>query len=265
MVASIAPLQELAAALMLGLGEPEVVIQGHASAHHFAFKPSHLRQLRQADLVVWIDRGFESGFSRIDEILPPSTQKLELLPALGIRNGDGHIWYSPTLLRQGARIILDRLVAIDPVNRAAYERNAAELEQELRDWHDEMRVFLQRQRPGIVTEHDFLSHFVREFDHDDLVSIYDRHDNQGGLRDLARVEAWLQRRPASCLLTNEESVSALAQALADKYGLGVVDVTESIPPPGLRLELLRRLARLRLALETCEPPAGNKSAEYTHN
>jgi zinc transport system substrate-binding protein len=93
-VASIAPLHELTTAIMKDIGEPALIIKQQASAHHFALKPSHMRSLQQADLVIWIGRQFEAGFNRIPEVLPSSAQQLELLTGLGIENGDGHIWYS---------------------------------------------------------------------------------------------------------------------------------------------------------------------------
>ena len=99
-VTSIAPLHELTTAIMDGIAEPELIIQDHVSVHHFAFKPSHMRLLQQADLVIWVGRHFEAGFSRVPEVLPGSAQPLELLPELGIENEDGHIWYSPKLLLQ---------------------------------------------------------------------------------------------------------------------------------------------------------------------
>ena len=104
-VTSIAPLQEIAGALMAGIAEPQVIIENQASAHHFAFKPSHMRRLQQADLVVWIDSQFEPGFNRIAQTLPAATRTLELLPALGIESEDGHIWYSPALLQQSISIL----------------------------------------------------------------------------------------------------------------------------------------------------------------
>ena len=80
-VTSIVPLQEVTAALMVGVAIPEAIIAEQASAHHFALRPSHMRLLQQADLVIWIDRGFESGFQRISQVLPGNTVQLELLPA----------------------------------------------------------------------------------------------------------------------------------------------------------------------------------------
>ena len=56
-VTSITPVYEITAAIMTGVAEPGLIIDGHASAHHFAFKPSHMRLLQQADLVIWdVDR-----------------------------------------------------------------------------------------------------------------------------------------------------------------------------------------------------------------
>ncbi len=81
-VTSIAPLQELTAALMEGIAGPDTIIEEKSSAHHFALRPSHMRLLQQADLVIWIDSDFEAGLRRIAETLPRRHARL-MLPALG--------------------------------------------------------------------------------------------------------------------------------------------------------------------------------------
>ncbi len=65
-VTSIAPLQEITTELMRGVTSPQSIITDGASAHHFAFRPSHMRLLQQADLVIWIDSNFEPR--RVGEI-----------------------------------------------------------------------------------------------------------------------------------------------------------------------------------------------------
>jgi zinc transport system substrate-binding protein len=130
-VTSIAPVFELTTAIMTGVAEPGLIIEGDASAHHFAFKPSHMRSLQQADLVIWIDRHFEAGFSRVADTLPSSTRQLELLPALGLEGGDGHIWYSPRLLLRSIQIIRDTLLTLDPMHQNLYQANADLLMQAL--------------------------------------------------------------------------------------------------------------------------------------
>ena len=51
-VTSITPVYEITTATMAGAGEPGLIIDNDASTHHFAFKPSDMRLLQQADLVI---------------------------------------------------------------------------------------------------------------------------------------------------------------------------------------------------------------------
>lgn len=60
-VASIKPLHALAAAVMEGLGEPELLVDGAATPHGFTLKPSDARALAEADLVIRIGPQLE-GF-----------------------------------------------------------------------------------------------------------------------------------------------------------------------------------------------------------
>lgn len=53
-VTDIAPVQSLVAQVMEGLGEPGLLMDQGADAHHFSLRPSQARALQQADLVVWI-------------------------------------------------------------------------------------------------------------------------------------------------------------------------------------------------------------------
>lgn len=249
-VASIAPLEEIAAAIMHGVGEPEVIIDSHASAHHFALRPSHLELLQQADLVIWVDRHFESGFNRVPAILPASATGLELGPVLDI-GGDGHFWYAPALLEKSVDLIAATLIRLDPAHRARYRANALALGEQIRAWRERVRVRWQTGAPRLLTAHDFLGLFSAELELFDIESIYDRHDAQGGLKDLKRLETWLRAAPAACLLTLEHDLPALAGSLADKYGLRVVRLVDEAGSGDSDGGLLRRLERLESAFEHC--------------
>lgn len=256
-VASIVPVQEIAAAVMDGVGVPEVIIEGHASAHHFALRPSHMERLQRADLVIWVDRRFESGFNRIPGVLPASTRGLELLPALGVSGGDGHFWFAPGLLGQSVDLIAAALIRLDPANRQQYLDNAGKLEREIRSWRERVAVRWQKAAPAILTGHDFLGLFAAELASFEIESIYDRHDAHGGLRDLHRLEAWLGDHPGACLLTLERDLPALAESLADKHGLEIIRLPGEAPAAAGGSAVLRRLAGLENALERC---AGGKRA-----
>jgi len=250
-VTSIAPLQELTASLMFGVASPQSIIAAGASTHHFALRPSHMRLLQQADLVIWIDSQFEAGFGRLAETLPRSVSQLELLPALGIDDHDGHIWFSPHILQQASKIIAARLIEIDPEHAAQYRHNAQQLVAEIAAWREQTRLQLQRQPPRFITDHRFSGHFEEDMGYAAIAAIHDQHDDHGGLGELEKLEERLRAQKASCLLTLEATPSPLALELAQKYNLRVISLAA---PPGddsLSAPIIRRLQQFAAALYQC--------------
>lgn len=53
-VTDILPVHSLTAMVMQGVGEPELLVDGSASPHDFALRPSQARLVQDADLVIWI-------------------------------------------------------------------------------------------------------------------------------------------------------------------------------------------------------------------
>lgn len=250
-VTSIAPVYEITAAIMTGVAEPELIIDDSASAHHFAFKPSHMRLLQQADLVIWIDRHFEAGFSRVPDFLRPATQQLELIPVLGLEHGDGHIWYSPQLLIRSIEIISDTLALLNPEYREHYQSNAARLTQDIAVWRQEMLQRWQNQRPRYVTDHNFTRYFEQDTGLGAIATVHDQHHDQGGLQNLNQLDRKLQQFPAKCLLTLHTTASPLARSLAQQYDLKIVSVTQApTTNPGQPL-IIQRLTQLSTALQKC--------------
>jgi zinc transport system substrate-binding protein len=250
-VTSIAPLQEVTAALMQGVTSPQSIITDNASTHHFALRPSHMRLLQQADLVIWIDRNFEAGFNRVAETLPSSVDQLEILPALGIDNDDGHIWYSPRLLQLLITIITTQLVEIDPQNQLLYRDNARQLTTAIETWRSETVAQMGDRQPLFITDHVFTSHFETDMGYPPIATIHDHHDDHGGLWELGKIEDRLRRQPANCLLTLESSPSPLALELAQKYHLRVISLSSTQALDSQQPAIIQRLQRLALALYEC--------------
>ena len=250
-VTSIAPLKEITTALMAGVGSPQSIVADGASMHHFAMRPSHMRLLQQADLVIWMDRHFEAGFAQIAQTLPGSASQLELLPALGIDDHDGHIWYSPHRLQQATEIIAARLIEIDPGHEAQYRRNAAQLVAEIADWREQTRLHLQRHPPRYVTDHRFSNHFAADMEYAAIATIHDQHDDHGGLGELEEIEARLRAQPASCLLTLESAPTPLALELAQKYQLKVISLMTAPGDGSQSVSIMRRLRQFATALDQC--------------
>ena len=249
-VTSVVPVFELASAIMDGVGTPELVIRGHASAHHFAFKPSHMKLLQEAELVIWVDRHFEAGFGRIDDILPDSTARLELLPALD-GGEDGHFWYAPRQLQQAAALVADALAELDPANRAHYLDNTQTLSASIEAWREGLARRWQGSPMRLLTDHAYLGSFAGEFSQFDIRAVHDQHDDHGGLAEVYRVEAWLEAAPVACLLTLEAAPPALAASLADKYALRIVRMASPDDAHSGSAAIMQRLENLRISLERC--------------
>jgi len=190
-VTSIVPLQEISATLMAGIASPEVIIDRDASAHHFALKPSHMRRLQRADLVIWLDDHFESGFHAIAGTLPATTRRLELIPKIDPGIDDGHVWYSPELIARIAGLIGAALEELDPDRRAIYRQNRNGLLRALSEWREAaLRAGLPDVKK-VVSEHDFTIHFTAAFDLAPIPSVHDEHHDQGGLKKLGELEQTL--------------------------------------------------------------------------
>lgn len=83
-VVSIKPVHSLVAALMQGVGEPSLIVEGAASPHTYSLKPSNARALENADLVFWIGPGLEAFLEKPLEALAGKAKVVELEDAPGL-------------------------------------------------------------------------------------------------------------------------------------------------------------------------------------
>lgn len=147
-VADTPVVHSLVAMVMGDLGAPGLLLDRGADAHDFQLRPSQLRALKSAGLVVWIGpemtpwlgHALDSGHEGQDMAL------LELPGTFLIGHGDGsapqaeghdhgdahdhgdtdpHAWLDPANAALWLGAIAERLAAFDPENEAAYRANAA--------------------------------------------------------------------------------------------------------------------------------------------
>jgi zinc transport system substrate-binding protein len=83
-VASIKPVHSLVAGVMQGVGEPKLIIDGAASPHTFALKPSQAVALEKADVVFWVGRALETFLEKHLETLSSKARSVELIGAQGL-------------------------------------------------------------------------------------------------------------------------------------------------------------------------------------
>lgn len=64
---SIKPIQMITYELMLGTGTPDVLLPSGASPHDYALRPSDVKRIQQADLVIWFGQDLEPFMSKLLE------------------------------------------------------------------------------------------------------------------------------------------------------------------------------------------------------
>ena len=84
-VASIKPIHSLASYLMDGVNKPGLIVDGYASPHGFAMKPSHAKMLQEADLIFWVGEDLESFLEKPLKSIAKKAEKIELMEIKGLK------------------------------------------------------------------------------------------------------------------------------------------------------------------------------------
>ena len=83
-VTSIKPIHSLASYLMDGVSKPDLIVDGYASPHGFALKPSHAKMLQNADLIFWVGEDLENFLEKPLKSVAKKAEKIELMEIKGL-------------------------------------------------------------------------------------------------------------------------------------------------------------------------------------
>jgi zinc transport system substrate-binding protein len=83
---SVKPLQLIAAAVQDGVGQPDVLLPPGASPHHYALRPSDVRNVREVELLYWIGPDLESFLPRVLAGRTKPSVSVQDLPQMSLRH-----------------------------------------------------------------------------------------------------------------------------------------------------------------------------------
>ena len=151
-VVSIKPIHSIVAFLMEDIASPELLLQSNNSAHTFHLKPSQIRMIETADLVISIGDEFEIGLRRALKNLDESNRfEIISLGSLNVHKyradkiyekvqqedsqedltADMHLWLDLDNMKKIAQHINGLLIDINPANQDKYNMNLASLNSKL--------------------------------------------------------------------------------------------------------------------------------------
>ena len=83
-VTSIKPVHSLVSAVMEGVGTPHLIVEGAASPHTYALKPSQAGKLQNADIVFWIGNTLEAFLEKPIDGIATRAKSVALVEAHGL-------------------------------------------------------------------------------------------------------------------------------------------------------------------------------------
>ena len=249
-VVSIRPIHSIVSALMEGVSEPRLLLDSNESAHTFHLKPSQLKLLSNADLIITIGDSFESGLSKvirnIDQNYRLNLSEIKELQIYDFRDHneiehdehnehdkDLHLWLDVGNVQIIAEKIKQKLIEINPSNKEKYNTNYLELESKLSQLKEKIQFQLKPIKliPFAVFS-DTLQYFEKSFDLKNPVVITPYHGARLSINRVIKSKNKIKNLEIRCLIYGPENTPKQINVLAEGLDIKV----HSIDILGVKLD-----------------------------
>lgn len=279
-VVSIKPVHALVAQVMGTTGKPELLLDGPASPHTYALKPSDIAKMKGADLFFRVSERNEPFSAKAAIHLPKSGRLVSMIEAKGVktlsaRSGgdfekhahgkkghdhdhdhgkkaatavDGHIWLDPDNAAAMIDAIAAELSVKAPANAAAYKANAEAAKADIVKLSADISAELKglEAKPYIVF-HDAYQYFESKFGLNVAGSITADPEIPPSGKRLSELRAKIERLGATCVFGEPNFDAKVITTITS----GTKARVGSLDPEGSQLEagpafygtLLRGLAK----------------------
>ena len=273
-VVSIKPIHSITTMLMDGIAMPKLLLNSSNSAHTFHLKPSQIKMLSNADLVITISDDFEIGLRKaLNNINKASHLSIINLDQLKIHNSRGeeiyglneeheehnkfdlHLWLDVDNMQLIAKHISTLLIELDPVNASRYSENFLKLHSELKKLNIELQ---QQLAPFTSTQYaifaDILQYFEDSLQLSKPVIISPSHGARLSIKRTIEAKKIIKDLNIKCLLYDPEIKAKQVQVLSEGLNLKVykIDIlgNEFAPGQGLYFNLMKKTSsQLSLCLK----------------
>ncbi|MGD8162438.1 zinc ABC transporter substrate-binding protein ZnuA [Pantoea sp. FN0307] len=244
-IASIKPLGFIASAIADGVTPVKVLLPDGASEHDYALRPSDVKRLQSADLVVWIGPDMEAFISKTASAFP-AEKNLEIaqLPTVkpllitGAEEDDEHhehdeahhdaahehhdhgqynmhLWMSPEIARQSAVAIHEKLLELMPQRKDKLDANLQQFEADLAKSDTQIAHQLAPLKgKGYFVFHDAYSYFEKHYGLTPLGHFTVNPEIQPGAQRLHQIRTQLVEQKATCVFAEPQFRPAVIDAVA---------------------------------------------------
>lgn len=263
---TIKPLGFIAAAITDGVSEPKVLLPTGASPHDFSLRPSDIRSINSAGLVVWGGPELE-GFMAKPLANHPHALTLTQVEGMPLFNYatqdshdshdhdahdhdhaahehgdhdhdegheghhhegiDPHIWLGPTQAKVIAKAIASELGKLDPANQARYDANLAAFDAKV-DAKDKVIAGQMKavNQKGYFVFHEAYGYWERHYGMSSKGHFTVSPERRPGAKTLVDIRKALEEKQASCIYAEPQFSPAVIESVARNTGAKVLLLDE---------------------------------------
>ena len=244
-VTTVKPLNLIVSELTQGVATSEYVIPSGASPHDYALRPSDIKKLKQADLVVWVGPELESFLTKTMASKP---ENIALSQQQGIsfryyseeeQDHDGHeneaahdheseheghhhhhhgidphLWLGPDQAVQAANVITKALIKYDPLHKNTYTANLSTFTTDVQQAVSQLNKQLKPlNNKGYYVFHDGYGYFEQQFKLDNLGHFTVEPDRRPGAKTLLSIRQALTNNEAYCVFSEPQFSPAVVKSV----------------------------------------------------
>ncbi|AYF15947.1 high-affinity zinc uptake system protein znuA [Vibrio parahaemolyticus] len=212
-----------------GVTTPEVLVQSNASPHDYSLRPSDVKKVASADLVIWYGHDLEPFLEKVVSNRS-STLTLSEIPNLALREFDSahshdhdghdhgshdpHFWLGIKPVKQVAQAVVNKLVEIDPANAKTYSNNLVKFEEQLAAKDKEIEQQLAPvKNQGYFVFHDAYGYFEERYQLNNLGHFTVTPDRKPGAKTLIQIRKTLGAGNVACVFSEPQFTPAVVESV----------------------------------------------------
>ncbi|CAJ0991912.1 zinc ABC transporter substrate-binding protein ZnuA [Pantoea sp. Nvir] len=234
-VASIKPLGFIAAAIADGIMPVEILLPDGASEHNYSLRPSDLKKIKNATLVIWIGPKMENFMAKSitglhdkknieianmqevkplllkennlhnDEALVPENATINDSHQYYHGNFNMHLWLSPIIGRLVAIEIHEKLLELMPERKNKLDANLQYFESKLANTNESINTqFKSLRNKGYFVFHDAYTYFEKYYGLSPRGHFTINPEIQPGVQRLHQIRTQLVEQKAVCVFAEPQ-------------------------------------------------------------
>ncbi len=240
-VTSIKPIQLITAEITGDITTPTSIVSTNASPHDYALKPSDLKAIQSADLVIWFGHGLEPFLEKPVRQSKNALQ-IEHIEGLELRefggeshsdhhghdhgNVDPHFWLGPDQVAVVSREITKQLSMIDSGNQSIYQANLdaflTRLDEKTRQIHERLDPLADKK---YFVFHEAYGYFEDEFGLSPQGHFTVSPERKPGAKTLIKIRTTLREDDVACVFSEPQYTPAVVNSVmrGSSANQGVLD------------------------------------------